>query len=191
MIRDIVLFGDPVLREKGAKIDQITDEIRDLARDMIETMKDAEGVGLAAQQVGQAVQLAVVDVSAAEEPATYLRVNGEDAEFADLMPLVLLNPTVESKGGPATDVEGCLSFPDIRADIKRPGAIRARLKTLDGDALEVETDGLLARAIQHEVDHLHGILFIDRMSTAKKLSLRKTLKSLRQQGERAAKGKKS
>ncbi len=191
MIRDIVLFGDPVLREKGAKIDQVTDEIRALAGDMVETMKEAEGVGLAAQQVGQALQLAVVDVSGAEEPATYLRVNGEETELADLMPLVFLNPGVESAGAPASDTEGCLSFPDIRAEIKRPQAIRARLETLDGDTVELETDGLLARAIQHETDHLHGILFIDRMSTAKKLSMRKALKDIRRKGESGAKRKKT
>lgn len=182
MVRKIVLYGDPVLREKGARIEEVTDEIRTLADDMLETMRDAEGVGLAAQQVGVALQLAVVDVSHSGEAATFVRVGGEDRQLLELMPLVFLNPKIESAGEKIREQEGCLSFPEIRADITRPGAIKARLRTLDGEEIELETDGLLARAIQHETDHLNGILFIDRMSTAKKMSLRKTLKLIQQDG---------
>ena len=94
MIRPIVMYGDPVLREKGAKIREVTDEIRTLAEDMIETMHDAEGVGLAAHQVGEALQIAIVDVSHAEEPATYIRVNGEDQQLQELMPLIFMNPVI-------------------------------------------------------------------------------------------------
>lgn len=187
MIRKIVLYGDPVLREKGKKIPQVTEEIRNLADDMLETMRDADGVGLAAQQIGETLQIAVVDVSEAEEPATYLKVNGEDREVEDLMPLYLLNPEIEGTGDRETESEGCLSFPDIRSDIRRPGGVVARFQTLDGESLEIETDGLLARAIQHEVDHLNGILFIDRMSSAKKISLRKAIKAIQKQGEAEAK----
>ncbi len=182
MVREIVIYGHPVLRRKGARVDTVTPEIRELAADMIETMFEADGVGLAAQQVGEALQLAVVDVSQASEPGTYLRVNGEDRALADLMPLVFVNPVVEPDGPRIADQEGCLSFPEIRADILRPSAIRATVTTLEGETLVIETDGLLARAIQHEVDHLNGILFIDRMSSARKLSLRKTLKALQREG---------
>lgn len=186
MIRTIVMYGDPVLREKGAKVGEVTDEIRALAEDMIETMHDANGVGLAAQQVGEKLQLAIVDVSDVEEPATYVRVNGEDRQLQDLMPLIFMNPKIEKDGKRIADQEGCLSFPDIRAPISRPGAIKASLTLLEGEKIELETDGLLARAIQHETDHLNGILFIDRMSAAKKVSLRRTLKDMRKQGEAEA-----
>jgi len=181
------MFGDPVLREKGAPVGEVTPEIRQLAQDMLETMVDADGVGLAAQQIGEALQMAVVDVTHAEVPFTYFRVNGQDAEASDYMPLVILNPKVEGDGEKVRESEGCLSFPDIRADINRPVGVKATWQTLDGEELCVEADGLLARAIQHEVDHLNGILFIDRMSSAKKMGLRKTIRSIQLQGEEEAK----
>lgn len=172
------MFGDPVLRKKGAAVEEVTPEIRQLAEDMLETMREAQGVGLAAPQVGESLQLAVVDVSHDPECVSFLRVNGEDASMDDIMPLVFINPVVEGSDEKDTDVEGCLSFPDLRADITRPAEVNAKLTTLDGEVLEIETDGLLARAIQHEVDHLFGVLFIDRMSTARKLAIKKTLKEL-------------
>ncbi len=183
MVRKIVIYGHPVLREKGARVDEVSDEVRQLASDMIETMNEAEGVGLAAQQVGEALQLAVVDVSKSKEPMSYLRVNGEETALEDLMPLVFMNPEVRGTGAKEKAEEGCLSFPDVRGDIVRSGGVRAKVSTLDGEELEIETDGLLARAIQHEVDHLNGILFIDRMSTAKKMSLKRDLRALKQEGE--------
>jgi peptide deformylase len=183
MILNIVQYGDPVLRKKGRRVEPLPlsadDPIRELAADMLETMYDAEGVGLAAQQVGEALQLAVVDVSHDPDCISYLRVNGSDCELADLMPLVFLNPEIELDGDRETAVEGCLSFDDLRADIRRPSELTARLQTLDGEVLEIETDGLLARAIQHETDHLFGVLFIDRMSSARKMSLRRQLKEMK------------
>lgn len=181
MIRDIVLYGDPVLREKGTRVQEVTPEIRQLAEDMIETMRDAHGVGLAAQQVGEAIQLAVVDVSHDVECISFLRVNGEDTTLAEISPLVFINPEVIGGKEKDTDVEGCLSFPEVRADITRPFTIKAQLETLDGEILEIETDGLLARAIQHEVDHLFGKLFIDRMSRIKKVSLQRTLREMQRE----------
>ncbi len=183
MIREIVLYGDPVLRQKGVRVETVTPEIRQLADDMLETMVHAHGVGLAAQQVGEAIQLAVVDVSHDPECISFLRVNGEEAAIEDISPLVFINPEVEGGKFKETDTEGCLSFPDLRGDITRPAEIRARLETLDGEVLEIETDGLLARAIQHEVDHLFGKLFIDRMSRARKLSLKRTLREMQQEWE--------
>ncbi len=183
MIREIVLYGDPVLRRRGDRVESVTPEIRRLAEDMIETMIDAHGVGLAAPQVGESIQLAVVDVSHDEECVTYLRVNGAEATLADISPLVFINPEVEGGKRKETDTEGCLSFPDLRGEITRPAEIRARLETLDGEILEIETDGLLARAIQHEVDHLFGKLFIDRMSSARKLSLKRVLREMQMEWE--------
>lgn len=181
MIRPIVFYPDPVLRKMGDKVTEVTEEIRELAADMVETMYDANGVGLAAHQVGVAVQLAIVDVSHDEECISYLRVNGEDAELEDVCPLIFLNPELELTGARDTDVEGCLSFPDLRGDITRPFEVKATLQTLDGETIVVETDGLFARAIQHETDHLMGKLFIDRMSSARKLSIRKHLKEMQEQ----------
>ncbi len=180
MVRDIVLWGDPVLREKGKLVGEVTDKIRTLADDMLETMREAEGVGLAAQQVGEALQLAVIDVSHDEECVSYLRVNGEPCQLADIMPLVFVNPELEMGSSREVDSEGCLSFPELRIDVRRPLDVTARVQTLDGEELLIETDGLFSRALQHEVDHLFGILFIDRLSTARKMSMKRRLKELRQ-----------
>jgi len=188
MIRTIVLYAHPVLREKGADIE---DEIRALAGDLVETMRDAEGVGLAAQQVGEPLQIAVVDVTGASEPASFFKVDGQDRPIEEFMPLVFLNPRIEGTSPKVRDQEGCLSFPDVRADIPRAETIKATVDTLEGDTLVLKTDGLLARAIQHETDHLNGILFIDRMSSASKLSLKKTIRAIQREGEEMARGGKA
>lgn len=178
MVLDIVIYGDPVLREKCPRAGEITDEMRTLADNMVETMVAAEGVGLAAPQVGVALQLAVVDVTDAEKPMTFLRVNGQPAKLSDWMPLKFVNP--ELSFGPAKAVmnEGCLSFPDVRCQVTRPDVVKAKLTLLDGRTIEIETDGLLSRAIQHETDHLNGVLFIDRASPAKKLTLKRRIQEM-------------
>lgn len=178
MILPIVMYGDPVLRAKCARVEKVDDETHQFVEDMMETMRDANGVGLAAPQVGVPIQLAIVDVSHDPECITYLRIDGEDTALEDAMPLVFINPEIDPGEEKETEAEGCLSFPDLRGDIRRPEAITARLTLLDGKTIEVETDGLLARAIQHETDHLNGILFIDRMSSASKASLRGKLKRM-------------
>lgn len=180
MIREIVFYPAPVLRKAGARVEEVTEEIRTLAEDMLETMYDANGVGLAAPQVGESLQLAVIDVSHDEECVSYLRVDGEDRSLAEVCPIVFLNPEVETLGEKDTDVEGCLSFPDLRSDITRPFEVKATFETLDGEAIVVETDGLFARAIQHEVDHLFGKLFIDRMTSARKLAIKKQLREMQE-----------
>ncbi len=178
MVRPIVIYGDPVLRAKCALVNEVTPEIQELAKDMIETMVDAQGVGLAAPQVGEAIQLAVVDVSHDPECITFLRVNGSETPLADLMPLIFVNPKLELIAPKASEQEGCLSFPDIRATITRPEQVKATLTTLEGETLVIETDGLLSRAIQHETDHLNGRLFIDRMSAASKLKVKGKIKRM-------------
>ncbi len=120
MIRKIVFYPAPVLRQVGARIETVTDEVRQLAADMIETMYDANGVGLAAPQVGESLQLAVVDVSHDEECVSYLRVNGEERKLADICPIVFINPSLELLGPKESENEGCLSFPDLRGEILRP-----------------------------------------------------------------------
>lgn len=181
MIRRIVFYPDPVLRTVADPVETVTDEIRELAADMLETMYDAQGVGLAAPQVGESVQLAIVDVSHDENCIGYLRVNGEERTLAEVCPLTFINPKLELLGPKDTDVEGCLSFPDLRGDITRPFEVKATLETLDGDTIVVETDGLFSRALQHETDHLFGKLFIDRMTSAKKLAIRRQLKEMQEQ----------
>ena len=182
---EIVRYGDPVLRAKGEPITTVDDQIRELAANMIETMHDANGVGLAAQQVGEALQLTVIDVSRAEDQASTMKVNGVEVDPGESMPLVLLNPEVSLGKETNLAVEGCLSFPEITGDIRRAIAVKVRSETLEGKPFEFEATGLLARAIQHEADHLNGILFIDRMSAATKVALRSRLKRMQRETEGA------
>jgi peptide deformylase len=178
MILDIVQYGDPVLRQRCEPVREVTSEIRTLAQDMLETMVDAHGVGLAAPQIGLAIRMAVVDVSHDPECVSFLRVGGKDTPLESIMPLVFINPELKLGGPKAADTEGCLSIDDLRATVTRPEVVHATLPLLDGTVLELETDGLLARALQHEVDHLNGVLFIDRLSAAGKTSIRRKLRRL-------------
>lgn len=182
MILDIVQYGHPVLRERCRPVGAVDQEVRRLADDMLETMYAAQGVGLAAPQVGVPLRLAVVDVAHDPECVSFLRVDGEEAALADLMPLVFINPELDFGPEKESDTEGCLSIREVRAEVKRPAAIKARLPQLDGRVIELETDGLLARAIQHETDHLNGVLFIDRISPAAKVRLKRTLRRLAADG---------
>jgi peptide deformylase len=178
MIREIVIYGDPVLRKKGKQIDKITDEIRTFAQDMIETMHDAHGVGLAAQQVGEAIQLTVIDVSDAENRPSRMWIDGEEVDPKECMPLILINPQLELSRETEVAPEGCLSFPEITADISRAERVKVTALDLEGKPVSFEAEGLLSRAVQHEADHLNGILFIDRMSSATKVTLGSKLKKL-------------
>ena len=178
MVLEITQYGNPVLRKKCSKIEEVDESIRKLAEDMIETMVDAHGVGLAAPQIGKDIRMAVVDVSHDPECISFLKVNGADAKMEDVMPLVFINPELELDGPRETDTEGCLSIHDIQAKVRRPSIVKATLPQLDGSVIELESDGLLARALQHEVDHLNGILFVDRISPASKLSVKRKLKRL-------------
>ncbi len=177
----IVRYGDPVLRAKGKRIEEIDDQIRELAANMIETMHEANGVGLAAQQVGEALQLTVIDVAEAEDQESTLTLNGSEVDPKSSMPLILVNPELDLGEETAVGLEGCLSFPEITGDIRRAVSIVLRAKSLEGEPLEIEASGLLARALQHEVDHLNGILFIDRMSAATKVALRSRLKRMQKE----------
>jgi peptide deformylase len=145
----IRVLGDPVLREETKPITAITDDIRRLVDDMFETMHAARGIGLAAPQVGRPERLAVVEV--------------------EKLPMVLINPEILEAGSEKDkDEEGCLSIPDVYGDVERPTTIRVRAMDRDGEVYEHEADGLLARCIQHEIDHLHGKLFIDYLSVLKR-----------------------
>jgi len=177
-------YGDPALRIKGKPVAEVDSRIRELADNMLETMRAANGIGLAAQQVGEALQLTVVDVSAVEDRPSTMAWNGREVNPRDHMPLIILNPRIET--GPEKEMasEGCLSFPEISADIERAGWAKIEAQTLDGERVEIEATGLLARALQHEIDHLNGILFIDRMSSAAKAGLSSKLKRLQKETQR-------
>ena len=178
MIRDIVKYGDPVLRTKGKRLEAFDDEIRALAADMLETMYEANGVGLAAQQVGRALQLTVIDVSDAESRPSQMWLAGEEVDPKEHMPLILINPELQLGDEVEIGTEGCLSFPEITAEIPRALKVKVNAQDLNGNRLEFEAAGLLGRAVQHENDHLNGILFIDRMSSAAKAALAGKLKRL-------------
>ena len=184
MILPILEYGDPLLRAKGKPIDNIEDRIRELAANMIETMHAANGVGLAAQQVGEALQLTVLDVSLVEDRPSTLKVDGKEVDPKAAMPLVLINPEIELRGAAESRVEGCLSFPEITGDIERATSVIMRAQTLESSTTEIEATGFLARAIQHEGDHLNGILFIDRMNSAAKAALSSRLKRLQKETRR-------
>ena len=177
-------YGDPALRAKGKRVDKIDSRIRELAMDMIETMHAANGVGLAAPQIGEALQLTVLDISQVEDRPTQMKLNGQDVDPKSAMPLVLVNPEVELHTETEMGTEGCLSFPEISGQIERAKSIVARAQSLEGDKVEIEASGFLARAMQHEVDHLNGILFIDRMSSAAKAALSSRLKRLQKETQR-------
>jgi peptide deformylase len=187
MILPILEYGDPILRAKGKPIDNIDDRIRELAANMIETMHAANGVGLAAQQVGEALQLTVLDVSLVEDRPSTLKVDGKEVDPKAAMPLVLINPEIELRGATETGVEGCLSFPEITGDIERATSVIVRAQTLESSTIEIEATGFLSRAIQHEGDHLNGILFIDRMNSAAKAALSSRLKRLQKETRRGIK----
>jgi peptide deformylase len=187
MILPILEYGDPILRAKGKPIENIEDRIRELAANMIETMHAANGVGLAAQQVGESLQLTVLDVSLVEDRPSTLKVDGEEVDPKAAMPLVLINPEIELLGATEVGVEGCLSFPEITGDIERATSVIVRAQTVEGNTTEIEATGFLARAIQHEGDHLNGILFIDRMNSAAKAALSSRLKRLQKETRRGIK----
>ncbi|HUS37644.1 MAG TPA: peptide deformylase [Verrucomicrobiae bacterium] len=169
MVLHVVKYGDPVLRRKGARIEKMTPEIKQLIADMFETMKAARGVGLAAQQVGHALQLCVIDIREVTDRPSTLKLNGKESDPNEFMPLTLINPTFVQHGEPVAGPEGCLSFPEIYSDIERPPEIDVTAQNEKGETIKFYCGGLLARAIQHEYDHLQGILFIDRMSRELKL----------------------
>jgi peptide deformylase len=181
MILEIKQYGDPVLRKKCRPVDEITDEIHEIAQNMIETMEDAHGVGLAAPQIGLDIRMAVVDVPQDEESVTFLKIDGEEASLEEMMPLVFINPKLIFGPDKESSLEGCLSIQEIQAEVKRPAEVKAELELLDGRTITLESDGLLARAIQHEADHLNGVLFVDRVSAASKLSLKRRLKRLQEE----------
>ena len=186
MILPLTFYGNPVLREKGAAVESVTPELEEFIENMFETMEEHRGIGLAAQQVGRAIQLTVIDIRAAENRPSTLEIDGETADPNSLMPLVLINPEVTPLNDPVSGPEGCLSFPEIYGDVTRPEQVRVKAMGGRGVPIEFVCGGLLSRCIQHETDHLHGILFIDRMDRASKTDeLREDLELLQKETKAA------
>lgn len=174
----IVRYNDPVLRKKGVKIEKFDKELDALSGQMIETMHLARGIGLAAQQIGRALQLCVVDLSESDRDFTWT-LDGVKPPLELIMPMTLANPEVTIIPSEETIFEeGCLSFPKIRGDVARPEAISVKFKDVLGTPHVLFCDGLLARCIQHEVDHLNGVLFIDRMTKQTRGNIDRAVKDL-------------
>ncbi|MCP5522927.1 MAG: peptide deformylase [Verrucomicrobiales bacterium] len=178
MLLEIVKYGHPALRERGKKIKEFNGDLHQLARDMIETMADAHGVGLAAQQIARALQLFVIDVRGAEDRPSTMEVGGRSVNPEDHMPMILINTRVRPTGDPETGPEGCLSFPELYGDITRPASVEVSAVNERGEPVQFHCGGLLARAIQHELDHTQGVLFIDRMPREVKAEMQPDLDAL-------------
>ena len=180
MVLPIVTFGNPVLKQPAEPVAEITPAIRQLVKDMLETMADAEGVGLAAEQVGRREAVCVIDVPRDAEYKTHIGRNDHVA-----MPLVLVNPVVRDPQGTMRKSEGCLSFPGLYCDITRAETVTVDWLGLDGERHSATVHGLLARAVQHEVDHLGGTLMSDKLSSAQRLANAGRLRRIRAMGANA------
>jgi len=190
MILEVTKYGNPVLRRKGALIEKITPEIKQLIADMFETMYATKGIGLAAQQVGKALQLTVLDVRGVTDRPSTLELDGKPADVDAFMPLVLINPEIKPLNDPVLGPEGCLSFPELYGDVLRPESVEVKALNEKGKPIEFRCGGLLARAVQHETDHLNGILFIDRMDRKSKNEIQDELDVLQAETKAALEGAK-
>ena len=177
---EIRQYGDPILRAKGRAIAKIDADILKLAEDMIETMRGAEGCGLAAQQIGRDLMICVVEAPADLDTDDA----GQPCNPGLQMPMIVINPEIiaQSKKTDSRE-EGCLSFPDIRGNIDRAREITLKFLNEKGEPQQLQVFGFAARVLQHEIDHLNGVLFIDRMSYAKRVALKGKLKRMKQETE--------
>jgi peptide deformylase len=189
MSLEIVHYNDPVLRKKGEKISAFDDALALFAEQMIRTMHAAHGIGLAAQQVGRAVQVCVIDLRATEAVFDW-KIDGARTPLELFMPMVVVNPklTLARKTPTITSEEGCLSFPDIRGDVERAGALSAKFQDQAGLPHTLECTGLFARCLLHEVDHLNGVLFIDRMEKEVRAAVDEAVKALAKRTREARPG---
>ncbi|MDH3982266.1 MAG: peptide deformylase [Kiritimatiellaceae bacterium] len=182
MSLSICTYGNPVLREKAVEVMGVTPDLHELVKEMLETMYAEKGVGLAAEQVGRKERLFIIDIPAELD----LDENEVRENPAIEMPIVFINPKITAHSETIqTGPEGCLSFPGIYANVERWYEVDAEYIDLQGMPKTLHAKGLLARAIQHELDHLDGVLFVDRMSSVKKVTLKSKLKRLTKQTKKA------
>ena len=167
-IYPIVKYGDPILEKPGAAITKFDAQLEELAEDMFASMYAAQGVGLAAPQIGLSQQLAVVDVTGGKNPEAKI---------------VLINPEIIHSEGEVREEEGCLSVPGFRGHVMRPQFVTVRALNLKGESFEIRGENLLARAFCHEIDHLHGILFLQHLGMLKRDLIKRKIKKLKKQGE--------
>lgn len=167
MILKIVKYPEPVLQQPGEPVTEFNDELRKLAADMFETTYASQGIGLAAPQVGVSKRVTVIDLSMGKDPA---------------QKLVLVNPEITLREGRQYEEEGCLSFPEIREKVPRAAKVSIRAQDLDGKWFEMDGEELLARAFQHEIDHLDGMLFIFRMSALKRDMVLRHIRKMQREG---------
>jgi peptide deformylase len=179
MIREIVHYDAPVLRAKGKAIGAITPEIKLLVEDLFDTMRAARGVGLAAQQIGEALQIAVIDITGIKERPSKMWIKGVPVDPEDYMPLILINPVLKPTKTKIVSHEGCLSFPGLTLDIPRAQRVAVKTGTMDGGTFEFDAGGLLGRAVLHEVDHLHGKLYIDHIGAEERRAIREDLEYIK------------
>ena len=165
---EVLKYPDPVLAQRGARVTDFGPELERLVADMFESMYAAQGIGLAAPQIGISQQITVIDVSFKERP--------EDK-------LALINPEIVERSGKQHEEEGCLSLPEIREKVDRAAKVKVRAQNTKGEFFEVEGGELLARALQHEIDHLNGVLFIDRLSRLKRDLVLRRIRKLQKNGE--------
>jgi peptide deformylase len=181
MVLRIVHYNNPVLRKKGAKVTVFGPELTQLAEDMVNTMHEARGIGLAAQQIGKAIQLCVLDLRDTDRDFTW-ELDGAKPPLELIMPMVVVNPELTKLPSDETVYEeGCLSFPNIRGDIARPDAVTVKFQDAAGTPHTLTCTGLFARCLQHEIDHLNGVLFIDRMEKRVRSSIDRAVKELAKQ----------
>ena len=186
MVLKIVHYNDSVLRTKGAPVTSFDADLALLARDMVETMHAAAGIGLAAQQIGKAIQFCVVDLARTDRDFDW-ELDGAKPPLDIIMPMTIANPKIEIFEGDDTIYEeGCLSFPGINGDVVRPDEIRVTYQDVAGTPHTLICNGLFSRCIMHEADHLNGVLFIDRMTKRVRQSIDKEIKDLAKQTREGA-----
>ena len=185
MSLSVAKYNEPILREKGKIIEIFDSELEDLCEEMAETMYDHEGIGLAAQQIGEALMLCVIDVPQAPDSNYEFSLDGKTPPAELIMPIALINPKLELLPSRETTYEeGCLSFPGINGDVIRPDKVRVSFQDPQGNSHLMECSGLLSRCVQHEVDHLNGILFIDHMDKESLKILDSRIKNLKKQTQK-------
>jgi peptide deformylase len=167
-LHEVVKYPDPVLHRKGDPVTEFNEDLEQLVEEMFDSMYAAQGIGLAAPQIGISKQITVIDVSFNENPADKI---------------VLINPEIVEREGTIHEEEGCLSLPDINEKVKRAARVKVRAQNAKGEFFEIEGEELLSRALQHEIDHLHGILFIDHLSRLKRDLILRRIKKLIRNGD--------
>jgi peptide deformylase len=175
MGRKILTYPDPRLRKKGVNVKAVTPELGELAKDMLETMYDSNGIGLAAPQIGESIRLIVLDTRPRDEEGRYDLTHMTELEQKIPQPLVIFNPEIKSTRGETTYEEGCLSVPSFFEEVDRADYVEVHGLNENGEKIVIKTDGLLAVCLQHEMDHLEGKLFIDRLSPIKSTRIKKRI----------------